>query len=309
VLSSRAPDLVAATLVALALGGCSGEGAGTAQVFVEPEDTITHGLQAGAENENIHDGWSVAYTRFVVVVGHVRASRSDTMEKVTDTGVHVLDLLRAPASGYVVAELGALGDLGAARWDRFGFDLPNASKGAVPLAPTTEADATFMIDHGYSIYFEGTMTNPTGRSCPPGGTCRDATSIAFRWGFPAGTSFDDCSSADGIAGFAVPSGGTIPVKPTIHGDHWFFSNFTSGVELTERRAQYLADADANGDGETTLDELRSYEAADAFPIPAYNLSGALGGPIHSAYDYVLAETRTLGHFQGDGECPTRAVLP
>jgi hypothetical protein len=306
VLSSRAPVVIAASLVALALGGCSGEGAGTAQIFVEPEDTITHGLSAGTDNENIHDGWSVTYTRFLVVVGSVRASRSDTLEKVTDTGVHVLDLLRAPASGYVVAELQSLG---AARWDRFGFDLPNAAKGAVPLAPTTDADASFMIDHGYSIYFEGSMTNPAGQSCPPGGMCREAKAITFRWGFAAGTSFDDCSSVDGIAGFAVPAGGTIPVKPTIHGDHWFFSNFTSGVELTERRAQYLADADSNADGETTIAELKAFEAADAFPIPAYNLSGALGGPIHSAYDYVLAEMRTIGHFQGDGECPTRAVLP
>ena len=305
-LSVRAPKIVTATLVALALGGCSGEGTGTAQIFVEPEDTITHGLQAGVENENIHDGWSVTYTRFLVVVGRARASRSDTMERVTDPGVHVLDLLRAPASGYVIAELA---DLGAARWDRFGFDLPNAAKGAVPLAPTTEADAAFMIDRGYSIYFEGTMSNPTGRSCPPGAMCHDAKAIAFKWGFAAGTSFDDCSSSDGIAGFAVPSGGTIPVKPTLHGDHAFFSNFTSGVELTERRAQYLADADADADGETTLDELRAYKAADAFPIPAYNLSGALGGPIHSAYDYVLAEMRTIGHFQGDGDCPTRSVLP
>ncbi len=302
----RASNLVVATLLALAMGGCSGEGAGTAQIFVEPEDTITHGLQAGVENENIHDGWSVHYERFLVVVGSVRAARSDTLERVTDPGVHVLDLLRAPASGYVVAELPSLG---AARWDRFGFDLPNAAKGAVPLAPTTADDASLMIDNGYSIYFKGTMENPNGRSCPPGVRCRKATTISFEWGFRAGTSFDDCSSSDGIAGFAVPSGGTIPVKPTIHGDHWFFSNFTAGVELTERRAQYLADADADADGVTTIAELHAYEAADAFPIPAYNLSGAIGGPIHSAYDYVLAEMRTIGHFQGDGECPTRAVLP
>ena len=307
-LLARPSIIVAVTALALALatGGCSGEGAGTAQIFVEPEDTITHGLRAGVENENIHDGWTVHYERFIVVVGRARAARSDTLERVVDPGVHVLDLLHAPASGYVVAELP---DLGAARWDRFGFDLPNAAKGAVPLAPTTADDASLMIDHGYSIYFKGTMTNPAGQSCPPGGTCRSAKAISFEWGFPAGTSFDDCSSSDGIAGFAVPSGGTIPVKPTIHGDHWFFSNFTAGVELTERRAQYIADADANCDGETTIAELHEYEAADAFPIPAYNLSGAIGGPIHSAYDYVLAEMRTVGHFQGDGECPTRAVLP
>ena len=164
-LLARASTIVAFTALALAIGGCSGEGAGSAQIFVEPEDTITHGLQAGVENENIHDGWSVTYQRFVVVVGRARAARSDTLERVVDPGVHVLDLLRAPASGYVVAELAGLG---AARWDRFGFDLPNAAAGAVPLAPTTVDDATFMIDHGWSIYFEGTMANPRGPIVPAG---------------------------------------------------------------------------------------------------------------------------------------------
>ena len=42
---------------------------------------------------------------------------------------------------------------------------------------------------------------------------------------------------------------------------------------------------------------------------AANLAGALDGPIETAYDFVLAQARTLGDFQGDGECPTRKALP
>lgn len=279
---------------------------GTAQIFVEPEDTIPEGLTPGEGEENIHDGWTVSYDKFIVTVGNFRASRSDASETAGDPAVHILDLLHAPAGGYVVAELK---DISAVRWDRFGYDLPNAKAGAAPVPPTSEADAAFMIDNGYSVYFEGSMTKPDGQSCAPGGVdCVGAPKITFKWGLAAGTSYGDCASPDGIAGFAVPSGGTVAIKPTIHGDHWFFSNVTSGAEITRRYAQYIADSDLDRDGETTLDELKQVASADVFPASKYNLSGALGGGIATAYDYVLNQARSLGDFQGDGECPTRAIL-
>jgi hypothetical protein len=164
-----------------------------------------------------------------------------------------------------------------------------------------------MIQNAYSIYFEGSIESPDGESCPPGGgACVPAPKVTFRWGLSAGTSYDDCATEDGFTGFAVPAGGAVQVKPTIHGDHWFFSNITAGAELTKRYAQYIADSDLDADGETTLDELKTVGAADVFPTSKYNLSGA--GSILTAYDYVIAQARTLGDFQGDGECPTRKPL-
>jgi hypothetical protein len=296
--------------LAAALTGCTGDdGAetGDVQIFVEPEDSIPNGIQAGEGDEDIADGWTVTYDRFLVTLGNVRAARSDTGDKIGDPAVHILDLMRAPAGGYVIADFTGVA---AARWDRFGFDLPNAAAGAALVAPTAQADADLLIQGGYAVYFEGSIEKAGGESCPPpGDTCVAAPRITFRWGLPAGTSFDDCATEDGFTGFAVPAGGAVQVKPTIHGDHWFFSNITGGVELTKRYAQYIADSDLDGDGETTLDELKQVDAAAVFPSPKYSLSGALGGPILTAYDYVLAQSRTLGDFQGDGECPTRAVLP
>jgi hypothetical protein len=181
----------------------------------------------------------------------------------------------------------------AARWDRFGFDLPNASASAKPLAPTSDADAKLLADNGWSLYIEGSIDDGT-------------TTKTFRWGLAAGTAFDDCATEDGLLGFAVPSGASVQVKPTIHGDHWFFDNITAGAEITSRRAQYIVDADLDANGETTLDELKQVKAADAFPPSEYNLAGA---PISNAHDYVLAQARTLGDYQGDGECATRRILP
>ena len=48
------------------------------------------------------------------------------------------------------------------------------------------------------------------------------------------------------------SGGTVQVKPTIHGDHWFFTNVTQGAELTERRAQWIVDSDLDRAGKNML---------------------------------------------------------
>lgn len=307
--TSKSGVMAAACALALAAGcGDAGETSetGAVQVFVEPEDTIPEGLEPGTGDEDIADGWRVTYDRFLITIGNVRAARSGNKDTLRNSTVYVLDLKNAPATRYVIAEFE---DVRATRWDRFGFDLPIAKEGVRTLAPTTTDDAELMIEGGYSVYFEGSIEKEDGESCPPSqDECVAAPKVTFRWGLPAGTSFDDCATEDGLTGFSVPAGGTIAVKPTIHGDHWFFNNVTAGVELTTRYAQYIADSDLDGDGETTLDELQRVNAADVFPNERYNLAGAPGGPIETAYDYVLAQARTLGDFQGDGECPTREVL-
>ncbi|WP_437525480.1 hypothetical protein WME79_38640 [Sorangium sp. So ce726] len=302
--------VVTACALAFAAGCGDDSGAtsetGAVQIFVEPEDTIPEGLEPGTGEENIADGWKVTYERFLVTIGNVRAARSDAEETLGDASVFVLDLKNAPATRYVIADFQ---DVSAVRWDRFGFDLPNATAGVKTLPPTTATDVDLMVEGGYSLFFEGSIEKEDGESCPPpGDACVPAARVRFSWGLSAGTSFDDCATEDGLNGFSVPTSGTVAVKPTIHGDHWFFDNITAGVELTKRYAQYIADSDLDGDGETTIDELKQVNAADVFG-DEYNLAGASGGPIETAYDYVVAQARTLGDFQGDGECPRRAVLP
>lgn len=302
-------DVAASLAVACALAGCgddSGSGSGRVQVFVEPEDTIPEGLEPGTGEENIQDGWTVTYDKFLVAVGNFRASRSAAPDdELSEPTEYVVDLKNVPAGGLVIAEFD---DVEATRWDRVGFDLPNASSSADRAEGTSQADYDFMVDNGYSLYVEATMSNPDGQSCAPTmpEDCTATETVQFKWGLAAGTSFDDCAPESGDAGFAVPSGGTAQVKPTIHGDHWFFTNITQGAEITERHAQWIADCDLDGDGETTLDELMDVQAADVFPSPPYNLSGAIVS-IETAYDYLEAQSRTLGDFQGDGECPTREI--
>jgi hypothetical protein len=292
-----------ACLALLSLGGTgcgdqegSDGGTGNAQVFVVPEDTIANGLEPGTDLENIQDGWTISYSRYLVAIGNFRAKRSDTGAAISDPTLYVLDLKSAPSSGYVAKEFTGIA---AVRWDKFGFDIPTAKAGMKVLAPTQQADADFMISNGYSVYYEGTAS-------------KDADTISFKWGFQAGTSFDDCATEDKVPGFAVPSGGTVQVKPTLHGDHQYFSNVSEGVENTKRLAQWLKTCNADANAELTLDELKKCDIAVAMPPPTYDLSAITdqdGDGKLTVYDYVNTQMRTFGDYQGDGECPTRAALP
>lgn len=294
--------------IALITAAC-GRPTGTVQVFVQPEDSIPDGLQPGTGEENVKDGWTVAYEKFLVTIGNVRAGQSARVsEQLTEPKVYVVDLMSVPAGGFVIASFSAAE---ATRWDKFGFDMPNAPASAEKATGTSVADHDLMISGGLSLYVKGTITMPGGRSCRPAAPtdCVARETVAFEWRLKAGTSFDDCASQTGETGFAVPTGGTVQIKPTIHGDHWFFTNITQGAEVTERKAQWIADADLDRDGNTTLEELRQVRASDLFTqARGYNLSGAII-PVNTAFDYLEAQSRTLGDYQGDGECPTRTLLP
>lgn len=302
----RAFPIIALFAAACGPGGTTTSGTGSLQVFASAEDTIPRGLQAGGGDEDIRDGWTVEYTKFLVTLGNFRASRSDTREKLGEPKVYLLDLKALPANGFVIAEFKGIA---GGRWDKAGFDLPNSSPGTLRAPFTSQADFDVMAKSGWSIYFEATLTKGDGKSCLPTkpADCVMRKELKVKWGLAAGTSFDDCAPPMGDGGFAIPAGGTAQVKPTVHGDHWFFTNLTQGAEITQRRAQWIVDSDLDRNGETTLDELKQVKAADVFRSPTYNLSGAII-PIATAHDYLEAQARTLGDYQGEGECPTRRKL-
>jgi hypothetical protein len=136
--------------------------------------------------------------------------------------------------------------------------------------------------------------------------------LDFRLCIPAATDYGPCSTPDGMSGLAVVASATTPAHVTIHGDHLWFNSFPSGAESTvERRAQWMADCDADHDGHVTEAELRAMPASRVFTTTNhYDLAGAPrvdGHGITSAWDWVRAQMTTVGHFQGEGECPWAAA--
>ena len=262
------------------------------QIFVTPEATITEGIAPGDEEDTIQDGWSVSYDKFLVSLGDFRAGSVSGTDELHDDAVYVTDLKRIDASGRIFV---TLENVEAKRFGHFSYSFVT-SPNSLPVGPLTDADLALMREH--TLYVVGTLSKP------------GETSITFRLGYKGATRFGECAAEEGgPSGFAVTAGGTVAIKPTLHGDHWFF---TSDPHTTtpKRLAQWLASSDANGDHEVTTDELKARtNVAALFPSSqGYNFSGLPVQPIQNAFHYFGTMARTLGHFNGDGDCEDIRVL-
>lgn len=283
-------------LVAFGLLGCA-EPTGDVRVLLDAEATITEGLDPGERLEDIADGWTVRFSRYIVSIGDIHLARSADGREAHDEGAHVVDLATLPPGGITIAELEGLGAL---RWDRFEYAVRHP-EGAQRDESVSPADFDAMVANEWTYLIEGTIERADGQSCPVGGECRPAPRLTFRFGASVETLFGPCEAEDGLAGVTVTESGAV-ASITIHGDHMFFDAFPSGAEVIERRAQWLANADSDGDDVITRDELAALDASDLFTSDLYNLSGS-PFPIESAWDYVRGQLATQGHFQGEGECP------
>jgi hypothetical protein len=299
--------LLTAYLFALGAGACGSDGATTGAVTIslEAEETITSGLDPGPDLENIQDGWTVRFQRVLYTVGNVAAKSTETGAEIAAKDVYLLDLTRIAGTGF---ELLSQKDVAAVRYDEVSFSNPLAKASFKKGPSVSDSDLTMMVDNGWSIYAAGEITKPDGQSCTPGKPqeCAPAPSVKFSWGANAATDYTHCGSESGDLGFAVVSGGTTGATFTIHGDHWFFNSFVVGAEIVERQAQWVANVDFDHDGTATLDELKKTLASDVFPSSKYSLAGA-PVPVMTAYDFLVAQSHTIGHFQGEGDCEWEVV--
>lgn len=287
-----------ATCAALLVAACDGVTTSDLTVLLDAEDSITEGLDPGTEPENVVDDWTVRFSKYVMSIGDLRFERTATSSALGSGEVTVVDLAALPASG---VELTRFEMVSVGRWDVFEYAVVRPSDGARPHESVSGEDFEAMIENGWTHLIEGTLESPSGQSCPPDEACRPAPRLSFRFAASVETRFGPCQAEDGLAGVTITAGGGI-ASITIHGDHVFFDRFPSGAEVVRRRAQWLADADTDGDDAVTPEELMAIDAAALFPSATYDLAGA-GIPIETAWDFVRAQLSTQGHFQGEGECP------
>ncbi len=294
---------------------------GSIDVFIEAEDTIVSGIEAGAGPDDMQDGWTATFDRYAAVLGDVelQLATDDTVQAGLP-GQVAIDLAGIAPSG---ASLGRIGDTPAGRYEiryRQGSarEATNVDLDAVDFEEMVAGDCTYLVS--------GAITRADGRSCPstladvPAGRtpdadgCFPAPAVSFRWCASAPAAYGPCQSENGPSGVALTQGGAL-ASLTIHGDHLFFNGFPEGEEGgVVRLAQWLADADLDLNGEVTRAELERialedvvefdgrYELGGAPPLP--NLPGeTTPEPMDDLWSYVRTQLRTQGHLNGEGECP------
>ncbi len=147
---------------------------------------------------------------------------------------------------------------------------------AVPATHYSTARFVVSADDGASVEVAGTLT------------CGGA-SKTLDWSFTTATTYL-CEPSD----LTIPAGGEASTQLTIHGDHLFYDGLENPDALV--RGQAIFDADADGDGVITQDELNAVSVATlGYAVGQYSEVGTLG-------EFVSFLTQTLGHVDGEGHC-------
>ncbi len=268
-------------LVALA-AGCSSDdvGSGSLEVTTWGEEYIEEEIPA----EDLADGYSIKFDKFLIVLGKVRGQATSGDDSFVSEETVLFDLVTPGPH-----RLAGFDALEAGDWERVGYSNPPIDETTTRDASASAKDATLMRDGGYSVYVEGSAT-------------QGEDSYHFAWGFTHGTDYENCITlVDGREqpGFTVGEGARTTVELTIHGDHFFYDDLASPD--AERRFQAYADADANEDGEVTLEELAEVKL---FDIPSDQGPYGTGdfSRVDNLREFMGALVSTLGHFNGEGHC-------
>lgn len=271
---------------------CSSDEKGTVKFTTWGEEFIEQGISANPNGEDgFVDGWSIKYSKFLVnfhdiavadAAGNVVA-RLDKPRFVDNTKAGIKDLV-------------TFSDVEAKAYTQVSYEIRPAVADEVIVAGDA-ADHQMMVANGWSIYVEGTAT-------------KDAATKTFKWGFKSQTRYSECRAAEenGISteGLVVTNNQTDTSELTTHGDHFFYDALQSGDNATPTRLRFAekaaADDAPNGDGngEITIAELCKLNIDPA----VYNPSGLTAGTIG---DFVIALSRTVGHYRGEGECTVSRI--
>lgn len=124
-----------------------------------------------------------------------------------------------------------------------------------------------------------------------GSASKEGMTKTFDWVFDQETHYSGCETTT-----EVSDGETATFQITVHADHFFYDSLVA--EEPQVVFQALADADADEDDVITRAEL---EATD---IGSYDPGSA--GDVNDLWAWLIAQSRTLGHVDGEGHCDSHA---
>lgn len=249
--------------------GCAGEG--TLSLTTWGEALIEEGIPADA----FADDWSIGYTKVLVVVQEARVADAD--------GSVALELDGPVVNNLVVPGPFTMTTAATVPARRYGdVSVVVAPDAAATAGSASADDVAFMTAGSLSVHVEGSAS-------------RGDDSVAFAWSFSTATRYSGCETVGDGEGQVVRAGEENEAQLTVHGDHFFYDDLAA--EDAVLRFDAIFAADANADGEVTRAELA---AVDLTTLPSDQYGNA--GSAETLDAFVESLSRTLIHFNGEGEC-------
>ena len=269
--------IVGAVAMAFCATAC-GDSDGNLTVTTYGEDFIELMIPSasGPDGEGFVDDTEVTYSTFLVSFADLRIANRGGDVGASFGPVGVWDLQKS--GPHVITDL----TLNAETWDDVGITIqPNANAVAGNVSDAEVAD---LVSRGASVRAVGTAVH-------------EGTTYSFDWSFTTSTQYRNCVDGNGVAGVVVPDGGQVSMEITVHGDHLFFDDLQA--EDSNLRFAAFASADVNEDRVITLEELAGVDLTD-LPTDQYGTGG--DSSLTNLREYVEAQTNSLIHFNGEGDC-------
>ncbi|MFW6057410.1 MAG: hypothetical protein ACOC9W_01000, partial [Persicimonas sp.] len=122
-----------------------------------------------------------------------------------------------------------------------------------------------------------------------GTATKDDETKSFSWAFDTDALYEDCQTDAHI-----DDGGSATSQLTIHADHFFYDDLVA--EEPNLAFDLIASADADDDGDVTLDELADVDitAESRYQVGSRDITDLRG--------FLEAQSTTVGHIDGEGHC-------
>jgi hypothetical protein len=282
------------TLTAALLGAaCSDSatsGSGTVVVQTWGEEYIEEKIpvtvtENGMTETIVEDGWEIRYSKFLVNFKNIKLQDEAGALAFESAPGKLVDHKKPGRK-----ELFRGTNIAAKAWTKFSYQIApvDATSVAINADP---ADLALMQQGKYSVYVAGELVKGTEKK-------------SFAFGFATATAYDACEAESGgklQRGVVVGTGTTANVELTVHGDHLFYDDLAAGTAKVRVDPRVTADKDNDGViSQAELEAVKVLDLRDKYGQQSFGVGS--NSSVVNLWAFEQALSRTIGHFQGEGEC-------